>query len=170
MQAHQYLTAAEEFSLCSLRCPPPSIPPKSYLGVGSVERDRSRNEPPLPLALLSAVTQPLVIQGCVGALSASESQITCPGPSLLPLPLCRFSAVPSSKLPFFFGESCSVVSTSLRPQGLYSPWNSPGQNTGVGSLSLLQGNLPNPGIEPRSPALQADSLPAEPQGKPPNYS
>ena len=27
---------------------------------------------------------------------------------------------------------------SLRPHGLYSPWNSPGQNTGVGSLSLLQ--------------------------------
>ena len=26
------------------------------------------------------------------------------------------------------------------------------------------GDLPNPGIEPRSPALQADSLPAEPQG------
>ena len=30
------------------------------------------------------------------------------------------------------------------------------------------GDLPNPGIEPRSPALQADSLPAEPQGKPKN--
>ena len=28
------------------------------------------------------------------------------------------------------------------------------------------GDLPNPGIEPRSPALQADSLPVEPQGKP----
>ena len=28
------------------------------------------------------------------------------------------------------------------------------------------GDLPNPGIEPRSPALQADSLPAELQGKP----
>ena len=28
------------------------------------------------------------------------------------------------------------------------------------------GNLPNPGIEPTSPTLQADSLPAEPQGKP----
>ena len=27
----------------------------------------------------------------------------------------------------------------LRPHGLYSPWHSPGQNTGVGSLSLLQG-------------------------------
>ena len=30
------------------------------------------------------------------------------------------------------------------------------------------GDLPNPGIEPRSPTLQADSLPAEPQGKPKN--
>ena len=35
-------------------------------------------------------------------------------------------------------ESRSVMSDSLRPHGLYSPWNSPGQNTGVGSLSLLQ--------------------------------
>ena len=35
-------------------------------------------------------------------------------------------------------ESHSVLSHSLRPHGLYSPWNSPGQNTGVGSLSLLQ--------------------------------
>ena len=64
---------------------------------------------------------------------------------------------------------------SLRPHGLYSPWNSPGQNAGVGSLSLLpnpgiklgspRGDLPNPGIEPRSHALQADFLPAEPQVK-----
>ena len=30
------------------------------------------------------------------------------------------------------------------------------------------GDLPNPGIEPRSPALQADSLPSEPPGKPKN--
>ena len=30
------------------------------------------------------------------------------------------------------------------------------------------GDLPNPGIEPRSPALEADSLPDEPQGKPKN--
>ena len=35
--------------------------------------------------------------------------------------------------------SSSVVSDSLRPHGLHSPWNSQGQNTGVGSLSLLQG-------------------------------
>ena len=43
-----------------------------------------------------------------------------------------------------------------------------GQNTGVGSCSLLQGSLPNPGIEPRSTAFQEDSLPAKPQGKPKN--
>ena len=35
-------------------------------------------------------------------------------------------------------ESHSVVSDSLQPYGLYSPWHSLGQNTGVGSLSLLQ--------------------------------
>ena len=38
-------------------------------------------------------------------------------------------------------ESYSFVSDSLQPHGLYSPWNSPGQNTGVGSLSLLQINV-----------------------------
>ena len=42
-------------------------------------------------------------------------------------------------------ESHSVVSDSLRPHGLYSPWNSPGQNTGVGSRSLLQGIFPTQG-------------------------
>ena len=39
-------------------------------------------------------------------------------------------------------ESHAVVSNSLQPHGLYSPWNSPGQNTGVGSLSLLQWIFP----------------------------
>ena len=48
-------------------------------------------------------------------------------------------------------ESCSVMFNSLGPHGLHSSWNSPGQNIGVGSLSLLQGDLPGPGIKPRSP-------------------
>ena len=39
-------------------------------------------------------------------------------------------------------ESRSVMSDSLQPHGLYSPWNSPGQKTGVDSLSLLQGIFP----------------------------
>ena len=96
-------------------------------------------------------------------------------------------------------ESHSVMSNAHR---LYSPWNFPGQSTGVGSLFLLLGifpskgsnlglphcilyllshkgsprilewvaipspaDLPNPGIEPGSHALQADSLPAELSGK-----
>ena len=91
--------------------------------------------------------------------------------------------------------------TFCDPHGLYSPWDSPGQHTGVGSLSLLQGvspiqrsnphcewilyrlshkgsprilewvvypfsvDLPNPGIEPGSPALQTVSLQTELSGK-----
>ena len=58
-------------------------------------------------------------------------------------PLQTLSFNPSS-------ASCSAASDSLRPHGLYSPWNSPGQNTGVGSLSLLQESFPtqksNPGL------------------------
>ena len=48
-------------------------------------------------------------------------------------------------------ESHSVTSNSLQPHGLYSPWNSPGQNTGVGSLSLLQGIIPTQGSNPGLP-------------------
>ena len=40
------------------------------------------------------------------------------------------------------------MSDSLWPHGFYSPWNSPGQNTGVGSLSLLQGIFPTQGLNP----------------------
>ena len=45
-------------------------------------------------------------------------------------------------------ENHSVMSDSLRPHGLYSPRNSPGQNTGMGSPSLLQGILPAQGSNP----------------------
>ena len=40
---------------------------------------------------------------------------------------------------------------TLRAHGLYSPWNSPGQNTGVGSLCLLQGIFPTQGSNPGLP-------------------
>ena len=47
-------------------------------------------------------------------------------------------------------ESRSVMPSSLQPHGLYCPWNSPVQNTGVGNLALLQGIFPtqrlNPGL------------------------
>ena len=59
-------------------------------------------------------------------------------------------------------ESVSVVSDSLQPHGL-----SMGQNTGVGSLSLLQRIFPTQGSNPGL-LLAGNSLPAEPQGKPKN--
>ena len=48
-------------------------------------------------------------------------------------------------------EICSVVSDSLRPHGLCSPWSSPGQNTGVVSLSLFWGIFPTQGSNPGLP-------------------
>ena len=45
-------------------------------------------------------------------------------------------------------ESHSVVSDSLWPCGLYSPWNSLGQNIEMGSCSLLQGIFPIQGLKP----------------------
>ena len=48
-------------------------------------------------------------------------------------------------------EIGSVTSNSLRPHWLYSPWDSPGQNTGVGSLSILQGIFPTQGSSPGLP-------------------
>ena len=43
------------------------------------------------------------------------------------------------------------MSDSLCPHELYSPWNSPGQNTGMGRLSLLQGIFPTQGSNPGLP-------------------
>ena len=48
-------------------------------------------------------------------------------------------------------ENRSIISDSLWPYGLYSPWNSPGQTTGVGSRSLPQGIFPTQGSNPDLP-------------------
>ena len=50
--------------------------------------------------------------------------------------------------------SCSVVSDCLQPDGLYSSWTSLGQNTGVGSLSLLQQIFPTQGSNPGLPSCR----------------
>jgi hypothetical protein len=64
--------------------------------------------------------------------------------------------------------SLSAVSSFLQPHGLklarfLSPWDSPDKSTGV--LPSPRG-LPDLGMELRSPALEADSLPSEPPRKP----
>ena len=70
-------------------------------------------------------------------------------------------------------ESHSVASDSLRPHGLQParllyPWGFSRQEYWTGLPCPPPGDFPKPGIEPRSPTLQADSLAAEPQGKPRN--
>ena len=47
-----------------------------------------------------------------------------------------------------WSERCSVMSDSLWPHGLYSPWNSSGQNTGMGRHFLLQGIFLTQGSNP----------------------
>ena len=64
-------------------------------------------------------------------------------------------------------ESHSVMSDSLQLHELYSPWTSPSQNTGVGSLSLLQWIIPTQGSNPGLPhcrwILYQLSYPGKPQ-------
>ena len=60
--------------------------------------------------------------------------------------------------------SDSLQPNGLRPTRLLCPWDFPGKN--IGGLPFPSpGDLSNPGIEPRSPALQADSLLSEAPGK-----
>ena len=66
--------------------------------------------------------------------------------------------------------SCSVVFNSLQlhglqPARLLCPWGFSRQETWNWLPFPSPGELPDPGIEPRSPALQADSLPSESPGK-----
>ena len=56
----------------------------------------------------------------------------------------------------------------LLPARLLCPWRFFRQEYWSGLPCTPPGDLPNPGIEPRFPALQADSLPSEPPGKPKN--
>ena len=65
---------------------------------------------------------------------------------------------------FRWSESRLVVSDSATPWAIQSMEFSRPEYWS-GSPFPSPGDLPNPGIKPRSPALQADSLPAEPQGK-----
>ena len=76
----------------------------------------------------------------------------------LPCPPCQGIFPTQGLNPGF--PHCRQVLYCLSNQG------SPIKNTGIGSLSIHSpGDLSNPGIEPGSPALQADSLPAELPGK-----
>ena len=74
------------------------------------------------------------------SLAATISHEWCPQ-------LCHLAALQRD---LSSSESESRVQL-FEPHGLYSPWNSPGQNTGVGSLSLPQGIFPTQGLNPGLP-------------------
>ena len=65
-----------------------------------------------------------------------------------------------------WNESHSVMSNSLSPHELYSPWNSPGQNTEVGSLSLLHGTFPTEALNPGLPHCRQILYQLSHKGKP----
>ena len=74
------------------------------------------------------------------------------GASVLPVTNQLMESVSQS-----VSASCSVMTLCdlmVEPSRLLCPWNSLGKNTGVGGHLLLDGNLPNLGIKPGSPALQ----------------
>ena len=86
-------------------------------------------------------------------------------------PWATITPHPELKSPFF---ECAKLLSRVWP--FAAPWTiaghaplsmeSPSKNTGVGCLALPPGDLPDPGIEPGSPTLQAESSPSEPPGKP----
>ena len=71
--------------------------------------------------------------------------------------------------------SCSAVSNSVQPHELHAAHQGPmsmglsRQEYWSGLSFPSPGDLPNSGIEPRSPKLQAHSLPSESPGKPRGY-
>ena len=69
--------------------------------------------------------------------------------------------VAQSCLTLYNPMDCSLPSSSVH--GIFSK-----QEYWSGLPFPSPGGLPNPGIEPRSPSLQADSLPSEPPEKPKN--
>ena len=64
---------------------------------------------------------------------------------------CHFSFISSNSTSHFEVKFAQLWPTLCDPHGLYSPGNSPGQNTGMGSLSLLQGIFPTQGSNPGLP-------------------
>ena len=93
-----------------------------------------KSSPPLPAPSVSPSPAP----------DANQSkQSWAPGPSCTDCAhLSEFPRVLGGKGKYFPKWKVRVKSNSFRPHGLHSPWDSPGQNTWVGSLSLLQRILP----------------------------
>ena len=108
----------------------------------------------LPCSFVSGHCSLISLASLSTGLSSQSSSLSACLTFLTHLPPPRFSWTAHMCYIFFFpktSETRSVVSDSLRPRGLYTPWNSPGQNTGMGNLSLLEGIFPTQGSNPGLP-------------------
>ena len=100
---------------------------------------------------------------CYPSCYSTLAWVRCTG-NILTSPLFSAQISHQSSLFSCFCVTCLVAQfcltlCSLMDSRLLCPWDSPSRNPGVGSHSF-------PGVEPWSPALQADALPAEPPEKP----
>ena len=98
----------------------------------------------LPDSPIHGTFQARVLEWVAISFSRGSSQPR-DGTQIFPIASRRFTIWATREVP---SESRSVVSDSLWPHGLYGPWNSPGQNTGVSSSSLLQVIFPTQGSNP----------------------
>ena len=128
-----------------------NLKPRSLSGYLIILHHCSIANPPQVLSLL-------LTKSLLNVSTPLTSHLPLPAQTKLPSSLALINAV-ALGLPYPVWpnpveserESHSVVSASLRPHGLYSPWNPPRQNTQVGSLSLLQGIFPTQGLNPGLP-------------------
>ena len=110
-----------------------------------------------PLTVQFTLFSPAVFQDRQRDLHSSFSLLVClDTPMGIPL-LC---SVAQSRLTLCSPVDCSPTGSSL------CPWRFSRQEYWSGLPCPPPGDLPNPGIDPRAPSLQADSLPSEPPGKP----
>ena len=112
--------------------------------------------PPLSSLLLSSDDQSTRTMGSVSQLWQSDPKLFWDKGAtyLVLLALCEVKSLSRAQL---FETPWTIKSMEFSRPEYRSGWPFPSP-----------GNLPNPGIEPRSPALRVDSLAAEPQGKPKN--
>ena len=118
----QCVCASKSLQLCSTLCDPWIVACQVSLSIGFYRQEYWSG---LPCLLPGYLPRP-------GSEPTSLNPLHCQGDAL---PL----APPGKPL---FESTCeserrSVMYNSLGPHRLYSPWNSPGQNTGVGSFSLF---------------------------------
>ena len=91
---------------------------------------------------------------CMKVKSEREVAQSCPtlsDPMDYSLPGSSIHGIFQARVLEWGAIAFSIMSNSLWPHGLYSPWNSLGQNTGVSSLSLLPGIFPTLGLNPGLP-------------------